>query len=520
MFKASKQFLSIVNNLSKSFLIFFLFISYLASGQKESPAESYVVAGNLEEIGDFDGALLKYREIQERKASFKDIDYRILLLSLAAGEDRESELDELFALKDEQGSDDENYLLHLGRIYDSRYEFDKALETWDSYLNSPYRLNNRQRELAEGLITQTKVKIDAFANPDDYEIHLLPVPINSEAAELSPTYFKGKEELLFASSREGYEDDEVFKIYHAIGEDGNWRDISAVNILGEFSRNNANIEAVNEDGKLFLFSPEKGGDLFYSENRNGTWLLPIEFDSKVSNSHLESHFYINEHEDRIIFSSHKEEKVKGLDLYQSFKDPNSGNWTRPKPFATVINSEMDEDSPYLTPDEHTLYFSSNGHGSIGGLDIFMTELDSSTLTWSEPVNLGFPINSPDDDIHFKMNPDMKSGYFSSNRLHGTGDFDIYFFFEITKINIEGKIYDANSKQRLSGAEIVFTPSKYEDEKFRAKSDDRGIYNMKIISNEIYDVEIKKGGELIYKDKFEIHETGSLTALFIKDFIIR
>ncbi len=494
-------------------------ISFAMLGQG-SPAENYELAKALEERGDFSGALVKYFDVQEKKSSYKDTPYKMKLLRLAQGEDRDKPLDELFELRERLGQEDEMYMLHLGRIYDQRYEFQKALESWDSYLNSAFRLTQRQREVAEKLIEQTKMKIEAFANPDNYEIHLLEAPVNSEYTELSPTYFKQKEELLFASSRDSpTPDEEVFKIFHAIGEDGNWHDISVVNILGNFERNTANIEAVNEDGKLFMFSPEKGGDLFYSETRNGSWLLPIEFDSKISNTHLESHFFINEHEDRIIFASGREYKKKGLDLYQSFKDVNTGNWTKPRPFAAVINSELDEDSPYLTPDEHTLYFSSDGHGSIGGYDIFKTELDSTTLTWSEPENMGFPINSPDDDIHFKMNNDMQSGYFASNRLHGLGDFDIYFFFEITKVSIEGKIYDRATKQRLSDVDIIFTPSKYEDEKFRTTTDTRGVYKMKIISNEIYRVEIVRDDEVIFTDKFEIHETGDINTLFLKDFTI-
>ena len=498
-----------------------LILTVSISKAQSGAADLYELAKTYEEQCIFETALEKYLETKEKKSYFKDTEYKIKLLQLAAGEDRDTPLEELYELKESAGSDDELFQLHLGRIHDQRYEFEKALEAWDSFLNSAYRITGKQRDLTEELVKATKIKIEAFANPDEYEIHQLEAPINTEAAELSPTYFKAKEELLFASSRETIAGDaETFKIFHAIGQDGNWHDISVVNILGEFERSTANIEAVNEDGKLFMYSPEKGGDLFYSETRNDTWLLPVEFDSKVSNTHLESHFFINEHEDRIIFASDKQAKKKGLDLYQSFKDVKTGDWTKPKPFAEIINSEFEEDSPYLTPDEHTLYFSSDGHSSIGGYDIFKTELDSVTLQWSEPVNMGFPINSPDDDIHFKMNNDKQSGYFSSNRLHSKGDFDIYFFFEISKIKIEGKVYDKASSMLLTDVEVIFTPSKYEDEKFKSKTNSRGVYKMNIIDNETYNVEIKRGDEVLFEDKFEIHETGALTTLFLKDFIIK
>ena len=486
---------------------------------QKSAGDMYAKAMVHEELGEFDEALSNYKIAADKRARYKDVLYKIELLELADGKDRDRDIEEILDMRSQADGIDDYFELHLGRIYDQRWEFQKALDTWDSYLNSAYNLSSSQSEVAQKLIELTKRKIEAFNNPDNYEIQRLKPPINSPFAELSPTYFQAKHELLFASNR-GSSVDSEFYIYHAEGDEGTWDEPSRVGILGKFERNNANIEVVDEDGKLFMFNNNKGGDLFYSETRNGNWLLPVEFDSKVSNTHLESHFFINEHEDRIIFASGKN-KEKGLDLYQSFKDPKSGNWTKPRPFAEVINTEMDEDSPYLTHDEHTLYFSSDGHGSIGGYDIFKTELDSTTLTWSEPVNMGFPINSPDDEIHFKINAGGKSGYFSSNRLHSMGDFDIYFYFEVKKVKIEGKVLDDVAKQRLADVEVIFTPSSYEEEKFRSRTDARGYYSAEIISTETYRIEIKRGEELLYEDRLQItKDFGDVSSLLIKDFILK
>ncbi|MEM9326272.1 MAG: tetratricopeptide repeat protein [Bacteroidota bacterium] len=495
-----------------------LLISTLGFAQK-SAGDLYNKGLVHEELGEFDMALSSYQQAAAKRARLKDVQYKIELLELADGKDRERDMDEIIDMRSQAEGVDPFFQLHLGRVYDARWEFQKALNTWDGYLNSAYDLSSSQVEVVQKLMVQTKRKIAAFNKPDDYEIQQLKAPINSPYAELSPTYFEAKHELLFASNR-GSSDDADYYIYHAEGDEGTWAEPSRLGILGVFERNNANIEVVDEDGKLFMFNNNKGGDLFYSETRNGNWLLPVEFDSKISNTHLESHFFINEHEDRIIFASDKENKDKGLDLYQSFKDPKTGNWTKPRPFAEVINSDMDEDSPYLTHDEHTLYFSSDGHGSIGGYDIFKSELDSITLTWSEPVNMGFPINSPDDEIHFKINAGGKSGYFSSNRLHSMGDFDIYFYFEIKKVKIEGKVFDKEAKQRLSDVEVIFTPSSYEEEKFRSTTDTRGYYSAEIISTETYHIEIKRGEELLYEDRLQItKDFGEVSSLLIKDFIL-
>jgi len=501
-------------------LLFATFLAYVSPGQ-DSAAELYDIAKIYEERGEFDKALENYLAAKEKKNSIRAVNYKIMALEMALGERREEPLEQLLEYREEDGRKDELYLFYLGKAYDYRYEFQKASDSYESLLNGARSLSNTHEDIVKEALALTERKMDAFANPDNYEIQQLPAPINSPFAELSPTYFKEKHELLFASSRSSYEGGETFDIYHAKGDAADWSDISTVPVLGQFDRQTANIEVVDEDGKLFLFNPAKGGDLFFSETVNGSWQIPTEFDSKITSTRLESHFFINEHEDRIIFASAKNAKKNGLDLYQSFKDPETGKWTKPAPFANIINSEFDEDSPYLTHDEKTLYFSSNGHNGIGGYDVFKSEFDEATSTWSEPENLGFPVNSPEDEIHFKINADGKSGYFSSNRLHTLGDFDIYFYFEISKVKIEGKVFDEAKNRLLSDVEVVFTPSKYEEEKFRSNTSGRGVYQMEIISDEIYTIEIKRGDAVIFTDKFEIHEVGGEYATtHIKDFIIR
>ena len=97
----------------------------------------------------------------------------------------------------------------------------------------------------------------------------------------------------------------------------------------------------------------------------------------------------------------------------------------------------------------------------------------------------------------------------------------YFYFEISKVKIEGKVFDETTRQLLSDVEVVFTPSKYEEEKFRSNTSGRGVYQMEIISDEIYRVEIKRGNKVLFTDRFEIHEVGgNYSTTHIKDFMIR
>ncbi|MEL7148138.1 MAG: OmpA family protein, partial [Bacteroidota bacterium] len=287
----------------------------------------------------------------------------------------------------------------------------------------------------------------------------------------------------------------------------------------EFPRKQANIEVVNSDGKLFLFRNVKGGDLYYSNpTGDGKWAEPKEFDSKISNTHLEAHFFINQSEDRIIFASDKDGKSKGLELYQSFKDA-SGDWSKPAPLSDIINSEFDEDSPFLTADGKTLYFSSNGHNTLGKYDVFKSTYDEASGDWTEPLNMGFPINTPDDETNFKMNDDSRSGYFSSDRYNSKGEHDIYFFWEISKVTITGKIIDKNTNEPLVNAEIKFHPSEYDDESFVAYTDRNGNYSTEIISDEIFRVEILEDLKVIHNDRYEVHATQGKSIDLKKDFLV-
>ena len=125
----------------------------------------------------------------------------------------------------------------------------------------------------------------------------------------------------------------------------------------------------------------------------------------------------------LIFSSIREGGRGGSDLYSVNRDEN-GNWGNLK--SLNINTEGSEKSPFLHPDGQTLYFSSDTHLGLGGLDIFYCKKDSAG-NWSNPVNIGYPINSENDDLAFFVSTDGKTAYFSSNKLSGAGGWDLYEF---------------------------------------------------------------------------------------------
>ncbi len=504
-------------------LLFTLALSlsfFAVSGQNIAKMEAQ--AGTFFYAENFKEALPLYEEILEKDKNNNLAKYNVEICSLLTYY-REKPLDIILSYEKTRGRSDKFYYYWLGRIYMKKYMFEEAIASFDKFLNiRAYKSDEIIKETERFRDWAIRSK-EFFDQPDEYEIHPLGSDVNSRYAELSPVFFEESNELLFTSNRKssGKGKDEEYHVFHSVKIGERWAEPTQVTVLGDFPRKQANIEAVNSDGKLFLYRNVKGGDLYFSEPvGEGLWAEPKEFDSKITNTHLEAHFYISSDEDRIIFASDKDGRTKGLELYQSFKDPISGDWSKPEPLDDIINSEFDEDSPYLTPDGKTLYFASNGHNTLGKYDIFKSSYDESTGSWSEPENMGFPINTPDDEVNFKMNDDTRSGYFSSDRYNSIGEHDIYFFWEISKVTIAGKIMDKNTnKPVLEGTEIKFHPSEYDDEAFVAYTDYEGNYHTDIISDEVFRVEIIEDGKVVHNDSYEVHATGGQSMELKKDWII-
>lgn len=144
--------------------------------------------------------------------------------------------------------------------------------------------------------------------------------------------------------------------------------------------------------------------------------------------------FLSPNNDMVYFSSYGDKGETGKDIYMIRRLPNGG-WGKPQPIPGPINTPYDEDFPYLHPNGKVLYFCSKGHNSMGGYDVFKSTLDENTNTWGKPVNLDFPINTPDDDILYVTDGDEQNAYFSSGRGSVDGRITVY------KVKVERRPID-------------------------------------------------------------------------------
>jgi outer membrane protein OmpA-like peptidoglycan-associated protein len=180
----------------------------------------------------------------------------------------------------------------------------------------------------------------------------------------------------------------------------------------------------NDGSTLYIYQDNKSdaGDLYESTLKGTNWQKPEHLNKYINTKFHESTISESFDDKMIYFVSDKENGLGDRDIYSCKKD-SRGNWTGTTNMGSVINTKYAEEGVFLHPDGVTMYFSSQGHGTMGGYDIFKSTLVDGK--WSEPVNLGWPINGPDDDVFFVVSGNGRRGYYSSAREGGYGDKDIY-----------------------------------------------------------------------------------------------
>lgn len=187
--------------------------------------------------------------------------------------------------------------------------------------------------------------------------------------------------------------------------------------------------AIAPDGKhMILYRPSAdklSGDLYETVFDNNAWGIPVKLGPQINTKDgKETSACISADGNLLFFSSDKPGGFGGKDLYVSIKLPN-GKWGLPVNLGPSVNTPYDEDAPFMSPDNTTLYFSSKGHETIGEYDVFKTQRSEDGKGWTIPENMGYPVNSVGDDIFFVICADGYHGYYSSQKDNGFGGEDLY-----------------------------------------------------------------------------------------------
>jgi outer membrane protein OmpA-like peptidoglycan-associated protein len=417
---------------------------------------------------------------------------------------------------------DKHIAYWLGRAYHQNYQFDKALEYYNTYKSAYGKYDERRLEV-EKFIRQTEFSKKMVASPKDYLVENLGSTINTMYSEHSPVSSSDDSMLLFTSRRENAAgaaedlDGDYFEdIYQSRkNADGKWTKPETIHL--NTSGHDASVQLFDNDSKLLLYKFTRGGDIYYTEKNGAGWNEPKKF-ADINTRDFEADAYISADGNSAYFVTNHYKKKGDLDIYYITKDA-QGVWSKPKDLKGNINTNEDEDGPFLTKDGKTLFFSSRGHDNMGGFDIFKSTLDFSG-NWSEPVNLGHPINTPDDDVYYYVESDGYRGYLSSYRQGGYGEKDIYEIIPIPYIVIKGDILSENTGKKVENAKIIFTPQRKNSKSRMDINAGSGSYESKIQSYDSYDVSIIKEGDTLHKEVYQIPLKRKEGEVIVKDFTVR
>lgn len=327
-------------------------------------------------------------------------------------------------------------LFYLGKAYHLNYQLDKAQETFNLFKTNASKKHNLAPN-TDLLLIQTEVAKGQVANPKNYVIENIGGVINGKYSDYG-SVITGDNNVLFFTSRrlrsdnsnidffspqDGKYFEDVYVSYRN-KETGEWDEPQLIETISNPKSNQATISASIDGKLLFIYVDDEGdGNIYYSEYNGTEYSRLTKLSDKINTTAWETHATISTDGNTLYFVSDKKGGFGGRDIYKVTKMPD-GTWSDAVNLGPTINTKYDEEAPFFHPDDQTLFFSSNGETSMGGFDIFYTHLQEDG-SWTTPKNIGYPLNTVDDDVFLVTTPDGKKGYYSSAMDGGFGEKDIY-----------------------------------------------------------------------------------------------
>lgn len=419
-------------------LMFLLVIFWSLKGVSQSKSDMIEEAQYYYEQKEYDKAYFLYDKLNAKSPKDVDFKFRLGICCLNFPDKKDRAIEIFQDLKANVKSEDVPF--YLGRAYHLNYKFEEAIKEFEEYkLNSKNstkyekQLNSEATQYIKncraGLILKETASLAAIGN--------IGAPVNTEFTEGVPAIttdesfmvytYQGKNstgglmnEELLPDEKEGSYTQDVFITF--MNSDSTWS--VPVSVEGINTKGHDAAISISPDGKyLFLYKSDNKntGDIYMSVLNGTTFTTPEPLNQEINSEYWEGSCSISADGQVLYFASERPGGKGGRDIWASVKINN--DWGPAINLGSKINTELDDDDPFIHPDGITLFFSSKGHNSIGGYDIFYNVFKETD--WTETKNMGLPLNTTDDDRYYVINSRGDRGYLSSNRSGGKGDMDIY-----------------------------------------------------------------------------------------------
>lgn len=379
---------------------------------------------------DYSDALPLYLQLYEKMPENSNLAYRIGACYLNIPGQKNLSIDYLetasknMSAKHKEGTINQtaapyDALYDLGKAYLINYKFDKAKDAFKRYSGSLLPDDRENLDFINHEIMVCDNAKELIAKPVSYTEDNIGDLFNDEKSNYDPVISADGKSFAYMVSLKFYDAIMYSKLIN-----GKWT--PPVNITPELQLDGKiYISCLSADGKVLVLSKNDNynSDIYTSTYNGTSWTASVKAGKNINTKYWESHGFISEDGNQMIFASDRPGGFGGLDLYSSYKV--NGVWGPAVNLGQEINTQFNEDRAYLINNGKTLFFSSQGHITIGGYDIFRSDLQTNGL-WSNPENLGYPLNTPDDNMFFMPTGNGKSGYYSIfKESGGSGKEDIY-----------------------------------------------------------------------------------------------
>ncbi len=329
--------------------------------------------------------------------------------------------------------------LYLGNAYRVNNMLDKAIEAYNRYKELLPTSDKAGLSYVDHEIEACNTAIEFINNPVEVRKTNIGEPVNSNSSNYNPVVSGDGKTILYMNELPFYD-----AVYYSVLENDKWTE--PVNITPQIqSDGDQYVTSVSHNGDVIYLSRDDNfnSDIYYSYIKDGIWQKSEPLSRRINTKYWESHASISRDGKTLYLASNRKDGFGGSDIYKSVLSE-SGEWSKPENLGSVINTPLNEDTPFITENNNQLYFSSQGHRNMGGYDIFRSTKDANGQ-WSTPVNLGYPINTTDNDLFYYPVDKGNTAYLSVFDPTGYGKEDIYQIKIITPELLEKEIAEMVKK---------------------------------------------------------------------------
>ena len=412
-----------------SFLLSF-FIPGLLSAQRDSSRTLFLDAESWFLFEEYADALPLYMKLLKHDPGNDNLNYKIGICLLNDPYRKDRSVEYLLkasaninpnykenSFKEQTAPPDALY--YLGNAYLVNELLMPAIESYERFLDTMDR-DVYDEELVQAQIRACKNAQRLKSMPVDIDLTILDSLINTRYSDIRPVVSGDGTKLAFITELPFYDG-----AFFCEKTDDGWSYPQSITTSLGFDADIYPVSLSHDGtGMILYYDDDYIGNLYYSQFEDGRWMPAVKMGENISTKYWESHACFSSDGKLLYFTSNRKGTHGGLDIYMSELQPD-GKWGPAENLGSAINSRYNEETPFITEDGKTLYFSSYGHYNMGGYDIFYSKKKADG-SWAEPINLGYPINTTDDDLFFQPVSNGFGGYYSIYSNRGRGRHDIYY----------------------------------------------------------------------------------------------